>query len=303
MTKRLLRRILVPFAVVVVAAAIGIFVIGRSRVPTTAMANPGIELTSSASSSIGNVSEGHTLFEENCSACHGSVAQGSQLAPNLRGRGAAIIDLWLSTGWMPLAEPTAQPENKPPRFTKPQILDIVAFVTSLAPGGVGLPSAADLDLRTANVAQGFDMFSLNCAACHTITGAGDALASGYHAPSLHGVTASEVYEAVRTGPSNMPPFGPGQITPVELKGIIKYVTNYIDRQTNPGGIGLGGVGPVAEGFVGLFVGTGACLLAAYWVGDRTEREDEGGHGEGADGHGAGTGDGSGSASGVEGAHA
>jgi hypothetical protein len=38
---------------------------------------------------------------------------------------------------------------------------------------------------------------------------------------------------------------------------------------------------VAEGFVGLFVGVGVCLLAAYWVGDRTEREDEGhGHGEG-----------------------
>ena len=34
------------------------------------------------------------------------------------------------------------------------------------------------------------------------------------------------------------------------------------------------MGPVAEGFVGLFVGVGACLLAALWVGDRTEAEED-----------------------------
>jgi len=298
MSQRLLRRILVPFAVLVIAASLGVLVMGRSHAPANAMANPGIELTSSTSSSIGNISEGHTLFEENCSACHGSGAEGSALAPNLRGRGAATVDLWLSSGWMPLAEPTAEPVAKPPRFTRSQILDIVAFVTSLAPGGVGLPTSADLNLGNASVAQGFDLFSLNCAGCHTITGAGDALANGYHAPPLHGLTASEVYEAVRTGPSNMPPFGPGQITPTELRGIIKYVTEDIEHPSNPGGIGLGGVGPVAEGFIGLFVGTGACLLAAFWVGDRTEREkDEEGHGAG-EGSGHGPGD-----HGIEGAHA
>ena len=301
MSLRLLRRILVPFAVLVVAASIGVLVMGRSHVPATAMDNPGVQLLSSQSSSTGNIAEGRTLFEESCSSCHGSGAEGSALAPSLLGRGGGVIQLWLSTGWMPLAEPTAQPENKPPRFDRRQILDIVAFVTSLAPGGVGLPTAADLNMKTANVAQGFDLFSLNCAGCHTITGAGDALASGYHAPPLHGVTATQVYEAVRSGPSNMPPFGPGQISPTELRGIIKYVTRYIEHPTDPGGNGLGGVGPVAEGFIGLFVGTGACLLAAFWVGDRTEREEEDGHGHGADGGGS-TGHAPGGPD-VEGAHA
>ena len=38
-------------------------------------------------------------------------------------------------GWMPLAEPTAEPERKPPKFNPPQILEIVKYVTSLAPPG------------------------------------------------------------------------------------------------------------------------------------------------------------------------
>ena len=48
-------------------------------------------------------SEGETLFENNCSSCHGDDAQGSALAPNLHGVGAATVDLWVSSGWMPLA--------------------------------------------------------------------------------------------------------------------------------------------------------------------------------------------------------
>ena len=58
---------------------------------------------------------------------------------------------------------------------------------------------------------------------------------------------------------------------------------HIQHPDSPGGLALGGVGPVAEGFVGLFVGVGACLLAAFWVGDRTEHDEDDGH-EGHDGH-------------------
>lgn len=302
---RTARRILIPFAIVVFAVTLGTVVLGRAHVKANsdAMANPGIELTASTSSTgLTSIQRGRTLFEENCSSCHGAYAQGSDIAPNLRGKGPGVVDLWLSTGWMPLAEPTAQPENKPPKFDQRQITDIANFVSSLAPGGVYPPSSAELNLKRADVSEGFSLFSLNCAPCHTITGAGDALANGYHAPPLHGVTASEIYEAVRSGPSNMPAFGPSQITQKQLQGIMAYVTQYIQHPVNPGGLGLGGVGPVAEGFIGLFIGTGACLAAAFWVGDRTAREDEdehGGHGEG-DPAGDGTGEG---LSGLEGAHA
>ena len=279
---RLLRILLIPFAAVVMAASIGILVIGRTRAssPTTA---PQMSLTALGTPSTkAQISQGYTLFQQHCSFCHGTQADGTTgIAPNLQGLGPGVVDLWLSTGWMPLKTPSAQPENKQPSFSPAHIRDIAMWVASLRPGGV--PFAPTIDMQQADLAKGFSLFTLNCAPCHTITGAGDALTQGYHAPPLHGVTAAMVWEAARSGPQNMPQFSPRNITPSQLNDIIKYVTQRIEHPTNPGGIGLGGVGPVAEGFVGLFVGVGACLLGAYWVGDRTEREEEEEHsGHGSD---------------------
>ncbi len=275
---RFLRRFLIPFAVLVVAAALGTFVLGRVHVAasSSAMQNPGMKLTSSDSlSNAGMVAAGRTLFTAECSACHGQEAQGSDLAPTLQGVGGATVNLWLTAGWMPLRTPEEQPAAKPVPFTTQQINEIVAYVVSLKPGGVPIPT--NIDLKNANAGDGFFIFSLNCAPCHTITGSGDALASGVHAPSLHSadVTPQVVLEAIRTGPQNMPRFGPGDISNQQALDVVLYVTKYIKHPTNIGGIGLGGIGPVAEGFVGLFVGVGACLIAAYWVGDRTAKETDG----------------------------
>ena len=90
-----------------------------------------------------------------------------------------------------------------------------------------------------------------------------------------------VWEAIRTGPGNMPRFGPGTISPAQVVDVVGYVVKNIQHPTSPGGLSLGGVGPVAEGFVGLFVGVGLCMLAALWIGDRAENEEEDEH----DGHG------------------
>jgi len=295
---RLLRRFLLPFAVLVVAATLGTFVLGREHVAASspAMQNPGMKLADSSSlTAQGEIEAGRILFTENCSACHGVEAQGSApgavlTGPSLHGVGGATVNLWLTEGWMPLRTSETQPAAKPVVLTPAQINDIVAYVVSLAPGGVPVPSS--VPLRGASPAEGFFMFSLNCAPCHTITGAGDALASGVHAPGLHASTSLQVLEAIRTGPQNMPRFGPGTISNQQALDVVDYVTKYIQHPTNIGGIGLGEVGPVAEGFVGLFVGVGVCLVAAYWVGDRTAREeDDHGHdeddaqGEGGDGHG------------------
>ena len=91
-----------------------------------------------------------------------------------------------------------------------------------------------------------------------------------------------VWEAIRTGPGNMPRFGPGTISPAQVVDVVGYVVKQIQHPKSPGGLSLGGVGPVAEGFVGLFVGVGLCMLAALWIGDRAEKdeeEDHGGHGD------------------------
>src|ERR1700722_1212045 len=212
------------------------------------------------------IAPGQALFAANCASCHGGDAAGTDRAPNLQSLGAGTVDFWVSTGRMPLANSSIQAARKQPRFNNLQSLEISAYVQSLAPGGVKVPV---VNLSNANVGNGFRLFTLNCAACHTITGAGDALADGAYAPSLHYATTRQIVEAVRSGPGNMPHFGPGNISNAEVRDITAYVHSYIQHPINRGGFGLGGIGPVGEGFVGLLIGVGALMLVCFWIGDRT----------------------------------
>jgi ubiquinol-cytochrome c reductase cytochrome c subunit len=284
-----MRKFLLPVALVALTLVVGALVFDRgtpSAASVSAKSTPAV-LTSSSGGSAAQLALGKTLFEETCSTCHGVNAGGSALAPNLRGVGSATVDLWISSGWMPLAQPTAEPIKKPALFDRQQTVAIANYVASLTNNsGIAIPS---VNLKNASVAEGFDLFSLNCAPCHTITGAGDALSNGLSAPPLHGLSPEEVTEAIITGPQNMPRFSPGALTKKQVADVVAYVTTYIEHPSNPGGLGLGGVGPVAEGFIGLFVGVGACMLAGLWIGERTRRSDEVGeddqHGDGSDPHG------------------
>ena len=214
------------------------------------------------------ISAGQALFEANCASCHGTDAYGTDRAPNLVGVGAATVDFWVSTGRMPLAISSIQAVRKPPRFDRQQTLQIVAFVASLAPASVNGPAVPNVDTTGADLATGNDLFVLNCAGCHTVTGAGDALADGYFAPSLHKATKTQVAEAVRTGPGNMPRFAATQLTDRQVADIVAFVSGPIQNPDNRGGLGLGGIGPVAEGFVGLLIGVGGLMLVAFWLGER-----------------------------------
>ena len=214
------------------------------------------------------IAPGQALFAANCSSCHGAAADGSTgIAPNLQGLGAGTVDFWVSTGRMPLANTSAQAIRKPPRFDRLQTLEIAAWVQSLTPGvGNKVPV---VNTNKADLQAGSSLFTLNCAACHTITGAGDALMEGAYAPSLHLATPTQIVEAIRSGPGNMPPFSVGNITDTEARDIAAYVHGPIQHPSNPGGFGLGGVGPVGEGFVGLLLGVGVLLMVAFWIGDRS----------------------------------
>jgi len=214
------------------------------------------------------IAPGQALYAANCSSCHGAEANGKVgVAPNLLGLGAGTVDFWVSTGRMPLANTSAQSARKTPRFNRTQTVQIAAWVQSLTPGeGTQIPlvktSGADLE-------QGNTLFTLNCAACHTISGAGDVLVQGAYAPSLHLATPTQVVEAIRSGPGNMPRFGAGNITNSEARDITAYVTGVLQHPNNSGGVGLGGIGPVGEGFVGLLIGVGLLMLVCFWIGDRS----------------------------------
>jgi ubiquinol-cytochrome c reductase cytochrome c subunit len=214
---------------------------------------------------------GDALFQQNCASCHGTAANGvpadgtAGAYPNLVGVGPATIDFWVTSGRMPAANPRAvQAIRHQTRLTDSEATAIAAWVDSLDPSYPAIPSP---HLAVASVSDGAALFALNCAACHTIEGDGDALADSTFAPSLRHIPAYQVVEAIRTGPGNMPRFT-GNLSDYQVNDIAKYVTTEIQHPQNPGGLGLGGLGPVAEGFVGLALGVGLLALFGYWVGER-----------------------------------
>lgn len=207
------------------------------------------------------LAEGHTLFDGSCSSCHGANAEGSSRAPNLVGVGAATVYFWVSTGRMPLAYPTAQATEKTPNFDQAQSRAIAAYVASLGPGGPPIPT---VDLKNADQSVGQQLFATNCAACHTITGVGDALSNGLNAPSLYPATPVQIAAAMRTGPGNMPRFGPNTLSEQQVNDIVSYVT-YLHHPLDRGGDGLGHIGPIAEGFVALILGVGSLIFVSWWI--------------------------------------
>jgi ubiquinol-cytochrome c reductase cytochrome c subunit len=228
------------------------------------------------------ISAGQLLFAQTCASCHGNEANGvdpqgqATIGPNLQGVGAATVDFWVTTGRMPAADVKAvEAERRATRLTPLQALELAAWVNSLDPS---VPAVPTPNLGGANQSVGQNLFSLNCAACHTIEGTGDALAYGTNAPSLDvkSVTAQQVAEAIRTGPANMPRFT-GNLTDQQVADIVSYVTGRLQRPTNPGGFSLGGVGPVAEGFVALLVGVGGLALICFWIGERSPADEESRH--------------------------
>lgn len=281
MRTKLKMRYLLPFVVVGSAAVAGLFTSGVAAPASSTTNAQSASASRSAALSARDpikyqrlpssyVSPGRLLFESSCASCHGTDALGSAVAPPLQGLGPATVDFWVSSGRMPLANPTAQPLRKPPRFSRRETLEIAAFVSSLAPTAPDFPNGVpSVDTQTANLSEGNSLFVLNCAGCHTITGAGDALAQGFFAPSLHKASSTQIAEAVRTGPTNMPHFGPGNLSDQQVADIVAYVIGPIQHPNNRGGVFLGGIGPVAEGFVGLLVGVGGLMLIAFWIGERS----------------------------------
>jgi quinol---cytochrome-c reductase cytochrome c subunit len=207
---------------------------------------------------------GRQLYQNSCITCHGSNLQGvPNRGPSLIGVGEAAVYFQVHTGRMPLVRQEAQAPERPPVFSEEEIDQLMAYIQENG-GGPTLPSG---DLRAGDLAEGGELFRLNCAQCHNFVGEGGALSSGKRAPSLREADDMTIYTAMLSGPENMPVFGDNQLTPDEKRSIINYVQT-IKTQADPGGAGVGRVGPVAEGLVIWVVGVGALLFAIFWMGTK-----------------------------------
>jgi ubiquinol-cytochrome c reductase cytochrome c subunit len=223
--------------------------------------------TSTQTAASGDPDAGRQLFSVSCITCHGANLDGvKDRGPSLLGVGGAATYFQVSTGRMPLAAQGAEAVRKDPHFTSEQIADLVAYVQSVG-GGPSVPTDPNLrDMQ--NLAEGGELFRLNCAACHNFAGRGNSLSAGKKVPSLQDSTDEQLYTAMLSGPENMPVFSDNQLTPDQKKQIIAYIQT-LKAQADPGGAGLARVGPITEGLVIWVVGIGAILIVIMWIGAKS----------------------------------
>jgi ubiquinol-cytochrome c reductase cytochrome c subunit len=135
-------------------------------------------------------------------------------------------------------------------------------VQSVAPGPT-YPAPEVIDGK-GNVAEGAELFRINCAMCHNVAGAGGALTEGKYAPDLSQTSALHMYAAMVTGPQNMPVFSNTNLDLNEKRDIISYLL-FLQENKSPGGFGLGDLGPVSEGLFIWIFGIGTLIAITVWI--------------------------------------
>jgi ubiquinol-cytochrome c reductase cytochrome c subunit len=231
------------------------------------------DANAAASVAADQVEEGKNLFIANCASCHGLNAQGTASGPSLVGVGAAAVDFQVGTGRMPLAGPNVQAPVNKVKFSDEQIAALSAYVASLGPG----PSVPDekytkvIEPGTPEnnraIAEGGQIFRVNCAMCHNFAGAGGALTRGKYAPSLQESTPRHIYEAMVTGPQSMPVFNDANLTPEAKQKVISYLKAQ-ENEPAVGGFTLGNLGPVSEGLFAWIFALGILIGCAVWLGKK-----------------------------------
>ncbi|HMI71053.1 MAG TPA: c-type cytochrome [Solirubrobacteraceae bacterium] len=208
------------------------------------------------------VQRGSDLYAQSCAGCHGEDLRGRKAqGPTLRGVGAAAVDFYLSTGRMPLADPTDEPVRADPEFSRRDIQALVAYVS-----GFGGPAIPAVDPDSGDVARGKEAFTESCAGCHQVLGRGG-IVTGAFVPALTDATPRQLAEAVRVGPYLMPPFGERQIDQRELDDIAAYV-RASRHPDDRGGWGIGNIGPVPEGMIAWLLAGVVLLGVVRLLGER-----------------------------------
>lgn len=245
-----MRRLLVVLAVACAGMAAWTAAAGGQK-PTAKQVDPGSLLL-----------RGRTLFAQGCASCHDEDLRGRPgLGPSLRGAGAAAADFYLSTGRMPLANPTDEPTRNPPAYPKADIAALVAYVGSF--GGTRIPR---VDPSKADLPHGLEQFTERCAGCHQVVAKGG-IVTGAAVPTLREATARQLAEAVRIGPYLMPKFTSKQIDQQTLDDIAGYVQS-VKHPDNRGGWGIGNLGPIPEGMIAWLLAAVVLVGVARLIGER-----------------------------------
>lgn len=250
-------------AVCVLVAGIGAVIVSAPA-RTSAVAAQSAPPTPGGPSLVGPVSQasGADLYVANCATCHGPQGQGTAAGPPLTASGAAGADFYLRTGRMPLGAPGQQAQRHDPVFDEQQIQALVAHVASFG-RGPAIPQVS----TSGNLNEGWRLYTANCAACHAATGSGNAVGGGFTAVGLSHADPQTIAEAMIIGPGPMPVFN---FPPDQRDAIVAYV-RFLQDAPSPGGLPIGGFGPVSEGFFAVAIGLVLVVLAAMFTGRRSHR--------------------------------
>ena len=218
---------------------------------------------------------GSQLYAANCLSCHGVAGRGvsapsgggaggigEAAGPSLRGVGALAPDFYLRTGRMPLSHAGQVPERGRPYFNDSEIRALTDYVASFGNG----PAIPRPHPAGAGLARGFRLFTEHCAGCHQVVGEGGYV-TDTRVPVLQHASSTQIAEAVRIGPYLMPRFSRKAISDRDLDAIIAYVNANKDP-TDPGGLGIGHIGPVPEGIVAWLVAIVVLVGLCVVIGER-----------------------------------
>jgi ubiquinol-cytochrome c reductase cytochrome c subunit len=270
MTSRRPRQRSIPMLVATAALTLGLTTslfaasgaLGLAQTAPTPLPSPLPSTTTAATDT------GRLLYLRDCAWCHGADGRGTPSGPSLEGVGAESVDFMVSTGRMPIHDPSEEPRRGPTPYTTEEIDALVRYVGGLV-GGPGVPT---VDPAAGSLAEGEDLYQLHCAACHSMVGIGGALTNGLVAPPLGEATPRQVIEAMQLGGAglrsgNMPKFDQ-VLDRQQLDSVARFV-QYLHHPDDHGGESLGHFGPVAEGFVAWLAAIGLLLVFVRWVGRRS----------------------------------
>lgn len=177
------------------------------------------------------LSQGLTVYAENCAACHGANGEGSTLAPALntdelrvRLSDADIARIiqegvpgTLMASWAAALD-TAEQQA---------VVALISDWGALNAAGVQLPviEAAPLDTSPQAIANGQQLFNLLCTQCHGINGYGSPIAPALNNQTFLSQTPDAAIQQIIAGGvtgTNMPAWG-GYLTDADIAAITVYL--------------------------------------------------------------------------------
>jgi ubiquinol-cytochrome c reductase cytochrome c subunit len=172
---------------------------------------------------------GAGIYQANCAACHGTVAEGGPGAtdntsgPALDEISIAYVDMTLRTGRMPIADRSTGVLRE--ELDDDEREALVAWMAERFDLPGEIPEVGE-----GEAARGQELYVRNCAACHGAAGDGGISGAGVTVPPVSGLDPVATVEAIRVGPFQMPGFSEQVLDEQQVADIAAFVEAADDEE-------------------------------------------------------------------------